>query len=412
MLVSLVIARVVMESGSPAPQLTDDAVLLVQRRDVTVGNGCGGDAGPDGGVPDGGADAGPIDGGPIDAGVDAGMDGGGSDAGCTSIPGDAITMMVQPRFSRVDGGARFAILMVTPARPIVETESAYVFSDLAVVTAPRIEVHETRIEDPSYGSRCELGSSGGGGCGFGASEPEPSWDPPPLGDGGLGDGGLTVDTIGPYQVVRAEPADTAELASWLTTLGYLYLPADLDAVAPYVARGYTVVAVRVALPDLPDGQLSPIALTWPGAELRLPVALGSPSGAALPTTVYIAGPGRYELPGADVPFAWRTSWGDEGFLTRNEVMLDHGGDPDDDPVAVRVPGDPEDRVVEHEYRTVRVPVNDCDEELDLGCGCGRCATGRRVRGDGFVVVGALALALRRRRRGRTEGDRAARRAEG
>jgi len=65
------------------------------------------------------------------------------------------------------------------------------------------------------------------------------------------------------------------------------------------------------------------------------VALGTPAGAsAHPTTVYIAGAGRLELPGAEVPFAWRTGWGAEGFLTKNVVVLESTGDPDDEPGAV------------------------------------------------------------------------------
>lgn len=40
MLVSLVIARVIAESGAPMPALDDDFVLMIKRTNVVVGDGC------------------------------------------------------------------------------------------------------------------------------------------------------------------------------------------------------------------------------------------------------------------------------------------------------------------------------------------------------------------------------------
>lgn len=381
------------------PALTDDAVLLVKRTNVVVGDGCGGsDAGTgiDAPLSDSGIDAPPdapsIDAGPSDAGV--------PDApGCTTIPGDAITMVVQPRFMTDPQGMKFAVLFVTPTRPVIETKSSYLFEELATVTRARVEVHKTYVEDPSYGKECTSGCGASSSQESGGCEASPSWEPPYIGDGGLGDGGLVVDTIGPYDVLRAEPADASELATWLTGLGYLYDQADLDAVAPYIALDYTVVAVRVSVGQPTTTTFTPIALTWAGSELRLPVAFGT-APANIATTVYIAADGRYDLPGADVPFAYRTSYGDAGFLTKNELVLDSGAPPAEDPIATRVPGDPTYRDVEIEEKVIRIPVNDCGD--DIGC-CSQCSTGRhRVRPDMIVVVVACGWILRRKRRRRRE----------
>ncbi len=388
MLVALVLARVIAEAGSPAPNLDDGDVLLIKRQGVQIGNGCApGDAGVDAAA-DGSVDAGPADAGVGDAGVgDGGM------PGCETIDGDAVTLMVQPRFSQVTTGARFAVLMVTPSRPILEASYGAVFDELADVTAPQIIEHVTRIPDKSLGTQCAVG-----GCSYVPPEQDPSWTPPTVGDGGVGssDGGYTVDTVGPYQILRAEPTTTTELETWLRDLNYLTLPADVTAVAPYIERGYTVVAVRVPVVTTAERDLPPIALTWAGSELRLPVALGTPAGGTpRETTVYIAAAGRYELPGAAVPFAWRTSWGPEGFLTKNVIVFDSEGNPDDDPVAVSVAD-----VLVHEttdvYTTKRVPVTDCE----VGCGCGECNAQRPVRGDWLIVMGVVILTLRRRRRRR------------
>ena len=384
MLVALVLARVIAEAGSPAPNLDDGDVLLIQRQHVHVGQGCSapGDAGVDAGD----------DAGPVDAGVD---DGGMPDAGCEVIDGDAVTLVVQPRFSQVATGARFAVLMVTPTRPILEASRPSLFLELDEVTQSQIVEHVTRVEDPALGKTCVDDT----GCSYSAPEPDPYWTPPTVGDGGLGGGGggYTVDTVGPYEVLRAQPATTTELQDWLAANNYLTLPADLAAVAPYIARDYTVVAVRVPLVTTSEHELTPIALTWAGSELRLPVALGMPAGGTPhETTVYIAGPGRRELPGAEVSFAWRTVSGDAGFLTKNVVVLESDG-PEHDPVAISVP-DVLDRGVTDIYTTKRVPVVDCD----VGCsaGCGECSAQRPVRGDWLIVTGVVILTLRRRRRRR------------
>jgi hypothetical protein len=113
--------------------------------------------------------------------------------------------------------------------------------------------------------------------------------------------------------------------------------------------------------------------------------------------VYIAGDGRYELPGAEVTFAMRTSSSDAGFLTRNVVVLDPDGSIDDDPVAMRVGGDPEYQPVHVEQEYVRVPVRDCSSDTRVGC-CRDCnAPG--IRGDiGVLGLVVLGLMLRKRRR--------------
>jgi hypothetical protein len=310
-------------------------------------------------------------------------------------------MVVRPRFTTDATGARFAVLFVTPSRPIVETVPDQ-FVELAQLTAPKTEFREIEVEDPALGTRCETVGCGGGaprhepaGCGGG-----PSFDPPNVGDGGLGDGQVGVEQIGPYDIVRATPADATELAALLDSFSYRYEQADLDAIVPYLARGYTVVAVRVAIEAAsPAGRaMTPIAMTWAGSELRLPVALGSES---VDLKVFIAADGRYDFPGAEVPFAQPNYWSEARFLTLNKLHAITGGSPDDDPVATRVEGDPAFHEVNVVERIVPVPVSRlCDQgDDDIGC-CRACNTGARprVRFDWIVVAGVVVLVLRKRRR--------------
>ena len=422
LVVALVLARVLADASQPAPTLTDETILVMKRTDLRVGNGCM--APPDAGASDAGpsdagaSDAGPSDAGPSDAGPsDAGpSDAGPSDAGpgdaagnpCMYIPGNAVTVVMQPHFSQLATGARFAILMVTPAPPIVEVTAGSVFSSLDAASAPVIQEVTKEIEDPAYGRVCGPEPVDAG-CGGGPVLPDdPYWEPPMLGDAGpLPDGDYSIDRIGAYEVVRATPATASELATWLTDLGYLVMPDDIAAIAPYIAKHYTVVAVRVALDDTPDGLLAPIALTWAGDELRLPAALGSTT-AGFPTTVYIAADRRYDFAGATVPFAMRVNYDETRFLTKNLVAF-APGQLAEDPVAIPSPGSPEKREIVEHVTEVHVPVRDEDcgcggthsERERDGIGCG-CQSQRGPRADWLVMLGAIVLVLvpRRRRRSR------------
>lgn len=417
-LTAVVIGRVLAEPGLPAPDVTDDALLLVERYDARVGcttgdGGVGGDAGldamlGDAATPDAGiGDAGTDDGGIGDGGIgDGGSDGGIGD-GCTMIPGDAVTMIVQPHVTTTTDGTRFAVLLVTPARPIIELTSNP-FVDLARETAVKTVIQTREIPDEKLGTRC---IQYGGGCGnWGTSvDAGASWTPPGFGDGGLGDGGLLEETIGPYQVVRAQPSSSPELASWLDQLGYEYMQEDVDAVAPYIALGYHVVAIRVAVAEPGSMPLTPIALTWAGTEMRVPAALGR--GALTPgkLTVFVAAQSRYYVPGARLRFAGWTSGSSCGwlgwcsnepkwYLTRNEIDLDQNQPPEKDPIATYYYGADlqETNVIIEE---VRVPVSvHCDEGCDDGGGCcGDCSARKSPRLDLMTIVVVVGYVLRRRR---------------
>lgn len=364
---SLVLARLVFEPSSPTPKLTEDAVLLIQRPFANLG------CAPDDPPPDAGTDAG--DAGPADAGIpDA------PDAGCEPIYGDAVSMVMRPRFATNAIGAKFAVLFVTPSRPIVETVPDP-FPELSALTAPKTEIHITKIPDPALGEACDQQ-----GCGFAASEPEPVFDPPDVGDAGLGDGAVAVETVGPYEIVRVQPVDTAELETLLGSFNYRVQPEDLAALGPYVAAGYTVVAVRVAVDQVGEA-LSPISLTWAGTELKLPVAVGTPSSAGL--VAYVAASGRYEFPGAGVSFARYVVGGETSFLTRNDLYTLASDSPEDDPVAIAIAGSPEFSITHVVEQEMRVPVSNC---YDIGC----CDSGS-PRPDFGVVAGVVVLALRRRK---------------
>jgi MYXO-CTERM domain-containing protein len=387
--------RIVAEATSTKPLPgTEESILFVRRTDVMIGE-----------CPPVDAATGPIDAAPApDANPGPGPDadpGAGPDADpgpppCEVIPGDAVTMVVQPRFGTGAAEARFAILLVTPSDPIVEVEDPGLFAQLEDVTAPEVDVREVYVQDPALGKRCGSTSRG---CGSFDSYDPPAWDPPPVD----GEGTPPIETVGPYEVARSRPADRAALAAWLDELGYIYAPIDVDAVAPYLALGYTVLAVRVVATAQFDGGLQPIALTWAGTELRVPLGLArraEPASVAL--TVFVAAEGRYELPGAIVPFAQRTAWaGDSRFLTRNDRVVDlEAVTADADPVLDRIVGDPTYHERVEIVEEVRVPVDDCSDELDFDIGCCRIGGGPPGAQTPLLAAVAVVLVVLRRRRRR------------
>jgi hypothetical protein len=392
----IVLGRILAEVGSPPPDVDDDKLLLIKRHDVVIGCTAG-DAGT---IGDAAIDADPGDGGIDDGGIDdAGVpDAGTTDAGaCETIPGDAITMIVQPHVTIGADGSRFAVLLVTPQRPVLELQS-HVFEPLAAITAPITHINRIEVPDQSLGRVCESWG-GGGGCGGGDWGGGGGGDhPPPLGDASLGDGAIIEETLGPYQFVRAQPTSSQELAGWLDQLGYEYMPADLDAVAPYIALGYHVVAIRVSTDTTMTTNLVPVALTWPGSELRVPAALGRGNPYPSVFTVYIAAERKYVLPGAKIRFAKPTNSSGTTYLTRNELLLDQNQPVSSDPIAVHLDDYyvQESNVVD-EY--VHVPVEvPCDDEDEGGGCCTNCNAHAHTRFDWGVLALAVVFMLRRRRR--------------
>jgi hypothetical protein len=389
------ICREVHEAGTPPPVIEPvQAVLVARRTGVVVGETCPEPA-PD-------VDAGVV----VDAGVPP------SDAGCDPVYGDVTSMVVQPRFRIGDDGASFALLMVTPAPPVIALEDSALFSQLATFTAPTVVVEQVEVEDEALGYQCydphyggSYGGGSSGGCGMGggyyASDDDDGYS---YGDAGYtppGDGGVALETIGAYEIVRVSSTDRASLAGWLDTYGYVYTSADLDAVEPYLTAGWTVIAVRVSTDHAHDGGLEPLSFTWPGNELRLPLGISrQPSDFHYELTVYVEADGRYELGGGQVSYARRTQGpGGAGtsFLTRLELDVDPWREAADDPIAVRVDGDVEHEEYVYVTQEVHIPSSDCPPRADPGDrGC--CDTGSRQQLPGFLLlIPALAFGLRRRR---------------
>lgn len=397
----LAICREVTETDSSAPAIDpEQEVLFVQRSNWPVGSDCS--QPPD-------ADAGAEDAGTSDAGADAGAEGpdaGTPDAGpppCATLYGDAITMVVQPRFYAGEGGSHFALLMVTPSAPVVELAASDIFDRLRAATAPIVTTKTVYIEDSRLGYQCDDPKSGGGGCNSSYSEQPPWQDPGEQTDARPPGDGSELQTVGPYDVATLAATNTEDLASWLDLNGFAYNTDDLQAVSPYLLLGWRVIAVRVHQDEAVDaGALQPLSFTYPGTEMRLPLGISrQPGGGQLVLSVYVAADGRYDVPEANVPYAKPSALGGGSFLTRNDLFADLSRGADRDPVATRVSGDPTFHQENIKTTEIRIPSSQCPSSRDDDPVCG-CRTGG-PRGTAetlglLLMAGACVLLLRRRRR--------------
>lgn len=408
------ICRVVEEVGSPPPIITPtQSVLLIQYSDAVIQT-CPDDI-ADGGLADSGtfdggfqgADAGNLDGGfqgndggSSDGGLDAGtdMDAGTEDPACESLRGEAITMVVRPEFALGAEGSRFALLMVTPSWPLVAVADNEIFDDLAQATGPELLIVDREIEDVSLGYQChDPQFSSSGGCGAVTSTEGSNWQPP-LPDEIDPPVDPEVETIGAYDVVRLNVDDTEELAGWLEGFDYVYSESDLLAIDPYIQQGWTVVAVQVRHDFGHRGGLTPLAFSWAGSEMRLPMGISmAPPPAESNVTVYVSADRRYDFPGGHVSYAKPSNMSGNSFLTRSNLWVDLSLGAESDPIAFEASGEVRDSL--ELERITRIPSSDCPQSSrdDSGLDCG-CSV-RKTPGVGSLLLFLLCVvALRRRRR--------------
>lgn len=324
--------------------------------------------------------------------------------------GDTVTWIVQPRFSIGPDGSRFALLMVTPAAPVVETAPESTFLDLAATTAPREIIQERYIEDRKLGYQCDDpkfgGTSSSTGCGSYA-EVGSGWEPPdPSGEGaadaGTPDGYIRVNTVGSYHVAILGVRDGDELADWLDRAEYNHDDDDIAALRPYLEAGWIVTAVRVSSDHaVESGGLEPLSFTFEGTDMRLPLGVArQPEGGRALLKIYVAAEGRYELPGAALSYADWVPDERPTFLTASFLDVDLTRTAGDDPVAGRAAVD---TVFHEEYtitREIRIPSSECPRDDDgLGlCDCRVGGSPGSQVGMLLMAVACAAVVLRRRRR--------------
>ncbi len=158
----------------------------------------------------------------------------------------------------------FAWIVPVGGEPVLGLSTDALFQQLQWITAPRFNLEAKAIGDcafdwPRYPYDYSLDASAGG--------PPASANPE--------DGGVTVvseQEVGPYETVVLKATSATALLDWLQGRKFV-LPDDLDPVlAPYIAEDAYFVALRLGK-DRDVGELQPLALTYPGTAMAVPIRL-------------------------------------------------------------------------------------------------------------------------------------------
>lgn len=151
-----------------------------------------------------------------------------------------------------------ALVVPTPAPATVTTADRATFTELAELTAPKIQ-HQRR-----WGIGLGLSSASGRDGAVAAKGPQV----------------LTQVHLGPLEATTLAGGDLAGLQKWLADNGYSIRPAVASALDPYVRDGWAFVAMRLTSTTHIAGGLDPVRLTFqsprPVYPMRLSVAAQGP----------------------------------------------------------------------------------------------------------------------------------------
>jgi hypothetical protein len=269
---------------------------------------------------------------------------------------EAITL----NLSAQTDATRAAFLMPVPARAKFELADAAVFSELDDISRPRVEQREVEVD-----------GDGSGGAAPGSVP------------------GVTVTDhteVGPFEVAQLTGTDSGAVTNWLGDKDF-ELPPDLaDALTPYLAEGWLVVAARLTPEQTGqtfDGGLPSMRLTFRTDEPVYPMRLSATADDAQPLRLYVladhkmtAGNPAPEGIGPELTFAGRLGKadleknealakiaGEQRFLTRYDARFEPANITDDIHLTPAPVDDP--------YRAVVVQTNyvsggmDWDDEMTL-----------------------------------------------
>jgi hypothetical protein len=165
---------------------------------------------------------------------------------------DAGTVTMHVRISYEGPSDGFAWVVPVPEEPTLEIGTNALFPVLSRLRAQWQLNRDFDACDVMFASAADTTSSGGG---FGVDV-------------------LSEGIVGPYETAVLDATDASGLVGWLHANAY-DVPDNVDEVlAPYIADGMYFVALKLAK-DRDTGDLQPLAMTWHGKSLSIPIQLTS-----------------------------------------------------------------------------------------------------------------------------------------
>jgi len=180
---------------------------------------------------------------------------------------ESITMHLAMRSDTRDVG----LLVPTPHPAKVSLGDSTDFDVLASASAPRQETRWHLFGPPALFGSHDNGASSGA---------------PHVGSGHVH--ALSTVDLGPLRATTLQADDPDALQAWLTAHRYRMRPDLSQAVAPYVAEGWSFVAIRLTQEghDL-NGKLPPLVMTFPSRQIVYPMRMSRAADHDQSVRVYV-----------------------------------------------------------------------------------------------------------------------------
>jgi hypothetical protein len=201
------------------------------------------------------------------------------------ITWDGSTQNIMLSFNVRGGSDKAAWVMPLPSMSQVSLGDGAVFDELARISAPRIEYHDSWW--PTFEWLRRSAAADGAAAGrVGAVDV------------------LGRRNIGPFTVTRLAADDPSALAAWLTDHGFPY-PRGLERnIASYLADGWETVAIQLA-PAAPGAQLTgtlqPLRLSFASDTVVYPMRLSRSATAAQSVDLYVLAEHRMDPSATPIP---------------------------------------------------------------------------------------------------------------
>ena len=195
------------------------------------------------------------------------------------VTSDGSTESISMQLSMESTAEDLGLLVPTPSPATVTLGDRQVFADLSYAARPR------RVEDfhlfgpPALFDSRDNASSGGAGSTGGAS----------------GVTAISTVNLGPLEATTLRADDSAALQAWLEKHDYQLRPGLEAQLDPYIAEGWSFVAVRLTQQGKSlNGVLPPVVMTFASNSLVYPMRMSRAAAAAGSVRTYVLGEHRVQ----------------------------------------------------------------------------------------------------------------------
>ncbi len=210
-------------------------------------------------------------------GIAAPADGAASVAGETAaLSWDGQRETILMRLSLQSQGTEAALLVPTPTPATVSAGKAATFTALRAATAPEV-ITDRRW----FGDSDADGAVAGGAPGAAA--------PTVLGQ----------VQLGPLEATTLSGGDITGVQTWLRDNGYVMKPEVVATMSPYLAAGWSFVAIRLTGSEPLSGALDPVRLSFAADRLVYPMRMSSAATTPQTVRLYVLGEHRVQRADAD-----------------------------------------------------------------------------------------------------------------